>query len=83
MKLLFKKNEKHEISVLQRIDNQEKEFTYVDMVKFLIQSRKLDTPETSKGFTEAETVSINRMVELINKELSAVEEPEQAHPGKC
>jgi hypothetical protein len=74
MKLVFKKNEKHAISVFQSIDGQEKEFSYVDMVKYLIESRKMDEPEISSGFGQAEIKSINRMVEFINKQISLADE---------
>jgi len=74
MKLIFKKDEKNQISVVQDVDGTEQDFSYVDMIKALIESKKMEEPEISEGFTEAETTSIKRMVELINKEIEEKEE---------
>jgi len=76
MKLVFKKSEESEISVLQIVDEGEREFSYVDMIKDLIQSRQMEQPEISEGFTDAEVKSIKSMVAFINKEISAIDEPE-------
>lgn len=72
MKLVFKKDEKHQISVFHEADGKQHEFSYVDMIKALIKSRMLDEPDISEGFTDAETKSIKSMVTLINKEVSAI-----------
>ena len=74
MKLVFKKNEENQISVLQKVDGREQDFIYVDMIKALIKSRKMEIPEISKGFSEAEIKSIKSMVTFINKQVSAVKE---------
>lgn len=76
MKLKFKKDKESQISVFQVIDGEEKEYDYVDMIKALIESRKMDTPEISEGFTDAEIKSINTMVQFINKKISATEASE-------
>lgn len=73
MKLVFKKDEKSQISVFQNIDGKEQEFEYVDMIKALIATKEMEEPEISEGFTDAEITSINRMVEFINKEVGATE----------
>lgn len=70
MKLKFKKDKESQISVFQIIDGNEKEFSYVDMIKALIKSKEMEQPEISKGFSPAEISSINSMVTLINKEIS-------------
>ena len=74
MKLIFKKDEESQISVVQDIDGKEQEFSYVDMIKALIESRKMEEPEISEGFTEAETTSVQRMVEFINKEICSTDD---------
>ena len=74
MRLMFKKDEDSQISVFQIVDGQEKDFSYVDMIKALIDSKEMDEPEISEGFTEAEIKSIKSMVTFINKEISATEE---------
>jgi hypothetical protein len=76
MKLIFNKDEKSQISVVQDIDGTEQEFSYVDMIKALIESRKMEEPEISEGFTDAEVTSIKRMVEFINKEVGTDDEDE-------
>lgn len=73
MKLVFKKDEECQITVLQVVNGQERNFSYVDMIKALIESKKMDVPEIPDGFTEAEIKSINSMVTYINKEISATE----------
>ena len=70
MKLVFKKDEEAQISVFQVVDGDEEEFSYVDMIKSLIESKKLDDPEISEGFSEAEEKSIKSMVSYINDEIS-------------
>jgi len=74
MKLIFKKDDESQISVFQSIDGKEEKFSYVDMIKALIESKKMEEPDISEGFTEAETKSIQRMVEFINKEIEEKEE---------
>ncbi|MDA8239274.1 MAG: hypothetical protein M0Z67_02760 [Nitrospiraceae bacterium] len=76
MKLIFKKDEESQISVFQVIHGQEREFSYVDMIKGLIKSKQMEPPEISAGFTDAEVKSINSMVAFINKEISATESAE-------
>lgn len=76
MKLVFKKDEECQISVFQVVDGHEQEFSYVDMIKSLIESRKMEQPKISEGFTEAEISSINSMAKFINKEISTTEEPD-------
>jgi hypothetical protein len=75
MKLVFKKDEDHQISVFHEVDGKQQDFSYVDMIKALIDSRKLDEPDISEGFTEAEIKSIKSMVAHINKEISTNKEP--------
>ena len=74
MKLIFKKDDESQISVVQDINGTEQDFSYVDMIKALIESKKMEEPEISEGFTEAEITSIKRMVELINEEVEEKEE---------
>lgn len=76
MKLVFKKDKEHQISVLQEVDGKQLDFDYVDMIKALIKSRKLDDPDISEGFTEAEIKSIKSMVKRINEQISTVGEPD-------
>lgn len=74
MKLAFKKDEESQISVFQIVDSQEQEFSYVDMIKALIETKKMEAPVISDGFTEAEIKSIESMVKFINKEITTTEE---------
>jgi len=74
MKLVFKKNEESQINVLQDIDGQETSFSYVDMIKNLIKSKKMEDPTITGDFTDAETKSIKSMVKFINDEISTTED---------
>jgi hypothetical protein len=76
MKLVFKKDEDSQISVFQVVSGNEQDFSYVDMIKALIESKEMEEPEISEGFTDAETKSIKSMVTFINKEISTTEEPD-------
>jgi len=76
MKLVFRKDKEHQISVFHKVDDKQRDFSYVDMIKALIESRKLDEPDISEDFTEAEIKSIKSMVNRINKQISAVGEPD-------
>lgn len=73
MKIVFKKNEESQISVVQKIDGREQDFVYVDMIKTLVASKKMEDPEIIGKFTEAEIKSINSMVALINNAVSTTE----------
>ena len=76
MKLMFKKDEDSQISVFQIADGHEQDFSYVNMIKALIESRVMEKPDISDGFTDAEVKSINSMVAFINKEISTTKEPD-------
>lgn len=70
MKLIFSKNEKLEISVHKMSGDSRSEFSYIDMIKELITTQKLDNPELEGEFSEAEKGSIHSMVKHINDEVS-------------
>ena len=74
MKLVFKKDKEFQISVFQVVDGQEKDFSYVDMIKALIETKVMEEPDISDGFSEAEIKSIHSMIKFINKEISTTEE---------
>ena len=76
MKLIFKKDKVCQISVFQKVDNKEEDFSYVDMIKALMISKKMEAPEILGEFSEAEIKSINSMITLINKEITTIEEPD-------
>ena len=74
MKLVFKKDKDSQISVFRDVDGKEIDFSYVDMIKSLIDSKKMEAPEISEGFSQAEIKSINSMVKHINEEISTTED---------
>jgi hypothetical protein len=67
MKLVFRKNDQEEITVLQSFDGDERNFIYTDMIKVLIEDGELEVPVVEGDFTEEEMRSINNMVCEINK----------------
>ena len=77
MKIVFKKDEDSQITVFHVVNGEEKEFLYVDMIKALIDSKKMEEPDIEGSFTEAEIKSINSMVECINKSIIATEEADK------
>lgn len=74
MKLVFKKDNTNQINVFQRVNGEERDFSYVDMIKALLEFGKLEPPNVGKGFSDAETRSIESMVSSINKAISTTEE---------
>jgi hypothetical protein len=76
VKLLFEKNEDSQINVFQIVNGNNRDFSYIDMINALIESKVMEKPEILDGFTEAEIKSINSMVTFINKEISATEPPD-------
>ena len=69
MKLVFTKNDENEISVLSESTEGRIKFNYVEMIKNLITSKKLDEPTIEGDFSEAEKSSISSMVAHINNEV--------------
>lgn len=77
MKLVFRKNEEHEISVL-RVDGDETvDFDYVDMIKTLMETGRLENPDIVGDFSDAESNSISKMVEHINEEVAKFYEDDE------
>lgn len=67
MKLVFRKNDQEEITVLHSFDGDERNFIYTDMIKVLLKDGELEAPVVEGDFTEEEMRSINNMVSEINK----------------
>ncbi len=65
MKLLFKKNEDSQINVYQIVNGKNHDFSYIDMINALIESKVMEKPEILDGFTEAEIKSIKKQVNSI------------------
>ena len=78
MKLSFNKDEESQVAVRLKFDDEEREFSYVEMIKTLLVDRKMDAPEITGEFTPSETKSINDMVSYINEDLSIDEEADEA-----
>ena len=74
MKLLFKKDDDSKISVVQKAGKAEVEFSYVEMIKHLINTKELKAPIVEGDFSDAEKKSINSMAKYINEELQALDE---------
>ena len=68
MKIVFRKNDQEEITVLQSYDGDERTFVYTDMIKALLKDGELEVPVLEGAFTEEEQRSINNMVKEINRE---------------
>ncbi|MEL4401326.1 hypothetical protein AAEJ42_13700 [Shewanella algae] len=68
MKLVFSKNEKHEISVVSKDGDSETEFNYISMIKKLIDTKQLEDPEFDGDFSDSEKESVRSMINHINQE---------------
>ena len=71
MKLVFAKDDDHQVTVHQITNGKQKAFSYVDMIRALLDEGPLGLPELDGDFTDPERNSINRMVELINEAIEA------------
>jgi len=67
MKLVFRKNDQEEITVLQSFDGDERKFVYTEMIAVLIDKGELEAPVLEGDFTVDEQRSINDMVTKINE----------------
>lgn len=65
MKLIFRKKE-GEMVVLIRTGIAEDEFSYVEMIKSLINNNKFEDTEFDASITEKEKESINELLSKIN-----------------
>lgn len=74
MRLVFKKDNDAQINVFLEIDGQERIFSYIDMIKGLIESKNMEDPEIIGGFSEAEKNSIGSMVMYLNTTISGTKE---------
>ena len=68
MKLIFRKSDQEEITVLQSCGDAERSFAYTDMIKALLTDGELEVPVLEGTFTAEEQSSINNMVNEINRE---------------
>jgi len=78
MKLVFTKDKEHQVTVHQEIDGKKQEFSYVDMIRSLLDEGPLELPGLDGDFTEPECKSINRMVEFINEAIESEDEEVEA-----
>ncbi len=74
MKILFNKDDDSNISVMQKVGKEEVEFSYVEMIKHLINTKELKSPIVKGDFSDAEKASIDSMAKHINEELQALDE---------
>lgn len=77
MILVFSKNDENEISVLRRVGDDTKEFSYVELIKSLIEIKTLEPPAIDGDFSESEKESITNMVEHINNEVAEFHSEEE------
>lgn len=76
MKLIFRKDESQEITVLIRDQIAEEPFSYIAMIKALIAKNEFELSEFEEGITEQEKESINKMLLQIN---ASIQEPDQTN----
>ena len=67
MKLVFRKNDQEEITVLQSFDGDERNFIYTDMIKVLLEDGELEAPVVEGDFTEEEIAQHQQHGHEINK----------------
>lgn len=67
MRLVFHRDAEERIHVFHESDGKRAEFSYVAMIKSLINQGAMDPAEIEGHFTAGELESIKRMVDLINE----------------
>lgn len=67
MRMKFSKGEDGEVAVTLVDNTEEKEFDYVEMVKYLHSNNPLDEPEFSDGISENEKVKLQEMIKKMNE----------------
>lgn len=70
MKLIFRKDENLNISVVQKTAGNEVGFSYVELIKHLIDAKQLKSPKIVGDFSDADKRSIKSMITYINEELA-------------
>jgi len=70
MKLKFQKNEKQEIKVIMHDGTEEKEFSYINMIKSLTENNIFEDTVFEEGITNKEKKRINVMLNQINQAVS-------------
>lgn len=76
MNLVFKKDDDNKIAVFQKRGGEVSEFDYIEMIKDLMNTKKLKAPKIEGDFSDAEKESIRNMVGHINDEVAAFYESE-------
>lgn len=69
IKNLIFKSEENEIKVLFRNETTEDPFSYVELIKHLLQGKELSETEFDDNITDEEKKSVNSMVDKINREV--------------
>ncbi|MCP3945176.1 MAG: hypothetical protein GY710_27360 [Desulfobacteraceae bacterium] len=67
MKLIFRKKNDNDMTILIHDGIEEKKFSYIDMVKSLLQNNHFEESEFSEAITDKEKESINKMLADIKK----------------
>ena len=80
MKLIFEKDENKEVSVKLGIGTITEQFSYVKMVKALLEGDTLDKTTFSESITEDERAKINSITNEINRIINEVKEDESEDP---
>ena len=66
MKLVFKKEEDDAIVKIEQ-DDEEKDFNYVELIRFLYENNELENAEFDGEFSSKEKDAINEMIAKLNK----------------
>lgn len=79
MKLVFSKNDKHEISVVSKVGDHTDEFNYIEMIKQLIEVKQLEEPEFEGDFSDSEKQSVLSMINHINQDVTEFYSEDEEH----
>jgi hypothetical protein len=71
--LIFRKKEDGSIEVLLRNGTAEDDFSYIEMIKYLLDGKKLGETEFDENITSMEQESLKKMLKEINETIEEKE----------
>lgn len=80
MKLYFSKDEQDEIVVKMSTSTVQEDFSYVEMIKNLLNNNEFDDTEFTDDFTDDEKTRIEKMLDSINHSITIENEVEENNP---
>jgi hypothetical protein len=82
MRFHFNKDKDNQINILLEMKGKKQTFSYIEMIKEIIVSGKLEASIISESFTEAEIKSIGSMIGHMNKVIDEIKKDTEEVPRR-